>query len=51
MAPSRSAKQNRILAGLPPADYACLLPHLDLVCLPAGEGIYYRKLSVATKAV
>jgi CRP-like cAMP-binding protein len=40
MAPSHSPKQNRILAALPPADYARLLPHLELVCIPSGEGIY-----------
>ena len=40
MAPSHSPKQNRILVALPPADYARLLPHLELVCVPVGEGIY-----------
>jgi hypothetical protein len=37
---SLSPKQNRILAGLPPADYARLLPHLELVSISACEGIY-----------
>lgn len=37
---SHSPKQNRILAGLPPAAYARLLPDLDLVSLPVGEGVY-----------
>jgi hypothetical protein len=31
---------NRILAALSPAAYARLLPDLELVCIPAGEGIY-----------
>jgi hypothetical protein len=37
---SHSPNQNRILAGLPPADYARLLPDLELVSVPVGEGIY-----------
>ncbi|MEO7320233.1 MAG: Crp/Fnr family transcriptional regulator [Nitrosospira sp.] len=37
---SHSPKQNRILAGLPPAAYARLLPDLDLVSLPVGDGVY-----------
>ncbi|MBA2660282.1 MAG: Crp/Fnr family transcriptional regulator [Nitrosospira sp.] len=37
---SHSPKQNRILAALPAADYARLLPDLELVNIPVGEGIY-----------
>jgi CRP-like cAMP-binding protein len=40
MITSHSPKQNRILAALPPADYARLLPDLELVNLPVGEGVY-----------
>ena len=40
MALAHSPKQNRILAALPPTDYARLLPDLDLVNLLVGEGIY-----------
>ena len=40
MITSHSPKQNRILAVLPPADYARLLPDLELVSIPIGEGIY-----------
>jgi CRP-like cAMP-binding protein len=37
---SHSPKQNRILASLPLADYDRLLPDLELVNIPVGEGIY-----------
>jgi CRP-like cAMP-binding protein len=36
----KDLKQNQILAGLPPADYARLRSDLELVTLPVGEGIY-----------
>lgn len=37
---SHSPKQNRILGHLPQADYARLLPDLELISIPIGEGIY-----------
>lgn len=37
---SHSPKQIRILARLPLADYDHLLPDLELVNIPVGEGIY-----------
>jgi hypothetical protein len=37
---------NRILAALPPAAYARLLPDLELVCIPAGEGIYETDIRI-----
>jgi hypothetical protein len=37
---SHRPNQNRILAGLPPADYVRLLLDLELVSVPVGEGIY-----------
>ena len=37
---SSNLRQNRILAGLPSADYARLLPDLEQVSIPAGERIY-----------
>jgi hypothetical protein len=40
MITSHSPKQNRILAVLPLADYARLLPNLELVNIPVGEGVY-----------
>jgi CRP-like cAMP-binding protein len=36
----QSPKQNRILAALPPEDYARLLPYLELVSMPLGQTIY-----------
>lgn len=35
-----SPTQNHLLAALPPADYARLLPHLQLVPMPLGEMLY-----------
>ncbi|MEP6606851.1 MAG: Crp/Fnr family transcriptional regulator, partial [Nitrosospira sp.] len=32
--------QNRILAGLSPADYARLLPDLELVSIAVGQGLF-----------
>lgn len=43
---SHSPKQNRILAVLPPADYARLLPDLELVNIPVGEGIYEPNIRI-----
>ena len=40
MASQHSPLQNHILAALPPADYARLLPDLELVSLPLGWSIY-----------
>src|SRR6266404_8432066 len=44
MASSTSAgqapSQNRLLAALPPADFARLQPHLELVPLPLGWAVY-----------
>ena len=44
---SHSPNQNRILVGLPPADYARLLPDLELVSVPVGEGIYEPDIRIA----
>ena len=35
-----SPKQNYLLAALPAADYARLLPHLELVSMPLGWSLY-----------
>src|SRR6185369_6427667 len=32
--------RNRLLAALPPADFARLQPHLELVTLPLGSSVY-----------
>ncbi len=40
MSSSPTPNQNRILAGLPPKDYARLLPSFELMSLPVGERIY-----------
>ena len=44
MAPSTSAPpstgQNHLLAALPPAEYARLVPHLELVPMPLGDILY-----------
>jgi len=37
---SQSPRQNQLLAALPAADYARLLPHLELVPLPLGWAVY-----------
>ncbi len=37
---AHSPTQNHLLAALPPADYARLLPHLQLVPMPLGEMLY-----------
>ena len=39
--------KNRILTALSPAAYARLLPDLELVCIPAGEGIYETDIRIA----
>ncbi|HVC12756.1 MAG TPA: hypothetical protein VNE59_14020, partial [Burkholderiales bacterium] len=36
----QSPLQNHLLAALPEADYARLLPHLELVPLPLGWAVY-----------
>lgn len=35
-----SPKQNRLLAALPPEDYARLLPYLEFISMPVGQIIY-----------
>ena len=40
MSSSLTPRQNRLLAGLPPADYERLTPHLELVSLSLGAVIY-----------
>ena len=40
MSASEYPKQNRLLAALPAADYARLLPDLELVAMPLGETLY-----------
>ncbi|NDU91311.1 MAG: Crp/Fnr family transcriptional regulator [Ferrovum sp.] len=35
-----SPRQNHLLSALPPADFARLLPHLELVSMPLGEALY-----------
>jgi CRP-like cAMP-binding protein len=40
MASSHSPKQNQLLAALPAADYARLLPDLELVAMDAGSAVY-----------
>ena len=40
MPPPNSPKQNRLIAALPPEDYARLLPGLELVQMPLGSAIY-----------
>lgn len=42
----QSPKQNRILAALPPEDYARLLPYLDFVSMPLGQTIYEPRNTV-----
>jgi len=40
MAPPHSPKQNHLLAALPKADYARLLPDLELIPMPLGWAVY-----------
>jgi hypothetical protein len=40
MASPHSPKQNHILAALPEADYARLLPNLELIPMPLGWAVY-----------
>ncbi len=40
LAASQSPLQNRLLAALPPADYARLLPHLEPIDMPLGQAVY-----------
>ena len=40
MSSPHSAKQNRLLAALPAADYARVAPELDLIQMPLGWAIY-----------
>ena len=40
MSSPHSPKQNHLLAALPPADYARLLPSLELVPMPLGWAVY-----------
>lgn len=42
----QSPKQNRILAALPPKDYARLLPYLDFVSMPLGQTIHEPRTAV-----
>jgi CRP-like cAMP-binding protein len=46
MITSHSPKQNRILAVLPPAEYARLFPDLELVNVSTGEGIYEPNIRI-----
>src|SRR3954470_14099510 len=40
MASPHSPKQNHLLAALPAADYERLHPHLELIPMPLGWGVY-----------
>jgi len=40
MALSVSTRGNRLLAAVPPEDFARLQPHLELVALPLGQAVY-----------